>query len=557
MTREDLEKIIVGGETLTVEFKSDRDKLSDRALVEAVAAMANTDGGVLLLGVEDGTGEITGVHPQHRGKGSPAAMIANRTMPPVQTSVEVIECGGGCCVFVLSVPEARGIVGTSDGYYAKRRLKPDGTPETVPMSPFEIQSRAAQFQLIDPSAQPMEQVPISAVDPLQRERIRQSIRRSNQADKALLELSDEAFDLALGLVRRQDGREWLTMAGVLFLTSEEVIRQHIPTYEVSFQVLDGSDVLVNEHRRRPIVEEYDDIVERFSARIDEEEIIVGARRVGAPTFDAIGFREALTNAIVHRNYAQLGTVIVRLDEHGLSISNPGGLVAGVTLDNLLSTEPRSRNTLLADVAKRIGLAERTGRGVDKIYEGVLRYGRSLPIYLVSTNEVVLRLPRERPDFDFLRYVLEAEVRMGKMAGVDFLLSALEMRKKGRISIPDIVRLSQRKEETIRTEVDEWLKLGLMSRYGKGRGNSLVLSEFARAMMQGAVQVTRQTDEKLKENVKSALAQLKTKGTIRRADVIALCGVTTKQASQILARMSKIDGVSVRKAGRSTEYIWNE
>lgn len=132
-----------------------------------------------------------------------------------------------------------------------------------------------------------------------------------------------------------------------------------------------------------------------------------------------------------------------------------------------------------------------------------------------------------------------------------------MRQKGKVSIPDIVRLSQRKEETVRTEVDEWLKLGLMSRYGNGRGNSLVLSESARALMQGAVPASRQTDEKLRENVKPALAQLKTKGTIRRADVIELCGVTTKQVGQILTRMSHIPGVSFRKAGRSTEYIWNE
>ena len=57
--------------------------------------------------------------------------------------------------------------------------------------------------------------------------------------------------------------------------------------------------------------------------------------------------------------------------------------------------------------------------------------------------------------------------------------------------------------------------------------------------------------------KLILLKLTAKGTIKRADVVELCGVTTKQASQILARMSQINGVSVRKAGRSTEYVWNE
>src|SRR3712207_5768487 len=68
------------------------------------------------------------------------------------------------------------------------------------------------------------------------------------------------------------------------------------------------------------------------------------------------------------------------ESDGLIISNPGGFVEGVTLDRLLVTEPRPRNPLLADIMKRVGLAERTGRGVDLIYQGLLRYGRPAPDY---------------------------------------------------------------------------------------------------------------------------------------------------------------------------------
>jgi len=84
MTETELKKLIAQGETLTVEFKSDREKLSDRALVEALAAMANTDGGVLILGVEDATADVTGLHRQHQGCGLPTAMIANRTVPSLR-----------------------------------------------------------------------------------------------------------------------------------------------------------------------------------------------------------------------------------------------------------------------------------------------------------------------------------------------------------------------------------------------------------------------------------------------------------------------------------------
>ncbi len=78
----------------------------------------------------------------------------------------------------------------------------------------------------------------------------------------------------------------------------------------------------------------------------------------------------------------------KLDDDGLAISSPGGFIEGVGIGNLLVTPPRSRNPLLADIIKRIGLAERTGRGIDRIFEGMLRYGRPAPDYSMSTDYTV-------------------------------------------------------------------------------------------------------------------------------------------------------------------------
>ena len=53
-----------------------------------------------------------------------------------------------------------------------------------------------------------------------------------------------------------------------------------------------------------------------------------------------------------------------IEDDGLTISNPGGFIEGINADNLLDAEPHGRNPVLADAMKRIGLAERTGRGID-------------------------------------------------------------------------------------------------------------------------------------------------------------------------------------------------
>lgn len=548
MTPDELKKFISRGETLTVEFKSDREKLSDRALVEALAAMANTDGGVLILGIEDKTGEITGLHRQHQNCGTPTAMVANRTVPSLHVAVEEIACDG-LPLFVMTVPSVPGVTATSDGLYLRRRLKPDGTPEAVPMNPFEIQSRMSKFRLVDPSAQPMDEVPLTAIDPLQRLRIRESIKRNRNSDKTLLELDDAAFDRALELVRDFNGRDCLTMAGVLFLTNEAVIRQHIPTYEVAFQVLKGTDVRVNEFHRRPIVEEYEAVVQQFKAYVEEEEVMRDSYRMSAPNFDITCFREALTNAIVHRNYAQLGTVIVKLDETGLAISNPGGLVSGVTPQNILSVAPRSRNTLLADVAKRIGLAERTGRGVDRIFEGVLRYGRAKPEYRIGEFDVSLFLPREKADFRFLDFVNDYEKSTGQEAKVDLLLVAAELAKRRSLTVAQILELTQRDEKCVREHLKTWSAQGVVRLAAGGKAYALTVDSLTKMGMDG-LYLSPDQDMDVRNRI---LEYLERFGTIKRSILVESSGLSEKQAASILSKMAESGEIMRVGAGRSTSY----
>ncbi|MBP6720358.1 MAG: ATP-binding protein, partial [Rhodoferax sp.] len=80
-------------ESLTVEFKSDRKRLPDAELVEAVVCLANAEGGELWLGVED-DGTPTGLHPDHRMLTGLAGMVAARTSPSVNVSVLAVEVGG-------------------------------------------------------------------------------------------------------------------------------------------------------------------------------------------------------------------------------------------------------------------------------------------------------------------------------------------------------------------------------------------------------------------------------------------------------------------------------
>src|SRR5690606_27023657 len=100
-------------ESLTVEFKSDRSKLPDRELIEALVCLANAEGGELWLGVED-DGTPTGLHAEHRLLEGLAGMVAARTSPSLSVQAEEVELGG-VTVARIQVPKAQGEVATTGG----------------------------------------------------------------------------------------------------------------------------------------------------------------------------------------------------------------------------------------------------------------------------------------------------------------------------------------------------------------------------------------------------------------------------------------------------------
>lgn len=126
-------------EMLTIEFISDIDCLDEKELVSAIVGMANTEGGVLYLGVED-NGGITGVHKKHKNPNEAMALIDNKTVPSLCVRAEIIE-EEGIDVLQIQIPMSKTIIATSDGKIHRRRLKPDESPENVPMYPYEISGK--------------------------------------------------------------------------------------------------------------------------------------------------------------------------------------------------------------------------------------------------------------------------------------------------------------------------------------------------------------------------------------------------------------------------------
>ena len=547
----DIPGLLTQGETLTVEFKSDQKSLPDRELIAAVVALANTEGGDLLLGVED-DGTVTGLHENHRDVSGLAPLIANRTNPALAVSVAPHEVGERMIAHIR-VPKSRQLVSTSDGLLQRRRLLANGKPEAVPFYPHEFTQRQSSLGLLDPSSTVLEELTSEALNPLERERVREMIRRYG-GDTSLLPLADEELDGALGLVATHHGVRRPTMAGLLLMGREEMLRRYLPAHETAFQVLDGTDVRVNEFFRRPLLQVFEEVERLFSPWIVEKELQAGLFRVPVPNYDRRAFREAFVNALVHRDYSRLGAVHVRIDDGGLTISNPGGFVEGVTLQNFLVTEPRPRNPLLADIAKRIGLAERTGRGIDRIYTGLLRYGRPAPDYSRSdATSVVVCMSNAESDLAFLELVLREEERRGKAMPLDSLIVLSRLRQERRLTTVQMAPAIQKSEQEARRAIEELVEAGLVEAHGSGRGRAYTMSAKVYRKTGQKADYVRQAGFDPIQQRQMVLNYIDTHGSIKRSEVADLCRLSLPQAYHLLRRMKDSGEIMQHGTARNAYY----
>lgn len=540
-------------EDLVVEFKSDVKGYSDSDLVDEIVGMTNTKGGDLYLGVED-DGTVTGVNKKHKDPIGVAALIANSTVPSVSVRAEVI-VEDNQDVLKIEIPISRTVVSTSAGKMLRRRLKADGSPEVIPMFSYEITGRLSELSLLDFSAQPLSGATMNDLDPNQRVRLREIIQNRPGGEKNLLQLQDDELDKALRLTVEVSGEQVPTVTGMLLLGKESRIAELMPTAKTSFQVLEGTKVRMNEETTKPLLE----VVEQFETYVKawnpEREIEYGLFRVGVPEFDPAAFREGLINAFCHRDYTMLGTVRLLIDDEGMTISSPGGFIEGVTLQNLLTVEPRGKNPALADTLKRIGLAEKTGRGIDRIFEGSIIYGRPWPDYSESTStNVKLFIQRAKADDKFTKLIADEQNRQGKSLSIYALMILSLLKTERRVTLDRIVSMTNLGEGKIRASIEAMIERGLVEAVGRGSTRSFMLSSKVYRESNESIQYVRQTGIDSIAYPEMVLRLARTQGgTLTKQDVSELLKVTPEQAYSIIRKLVAEKKLCIECGGKYAKY----
>lgn len=552
-----LEQHRAAGEALEREFKSDIRQMSDQEICEEVVALANTAGGVLLIGVGD-DGAVTGAKPRHGSTTDPIklrAAIFNRTVPNVNTRITVLQHPDGA-VIAIEVDPYPEPCATTSGKSLHRTISGDGKPQTVAYFPRDQRSRRIDLGLLDFSSQSVPETTLTDLDPLQFERLRQTVARL-RGDQSLLELSDEELAKALRLVETQDRGLVPNMAGLLLLGRETVLRRVLPTHEVYFQVLDAQQqVKVNDAFQGPLLHILEHLEARFTARNSEQEVTVGLFRLPVPDYSLVGFREAVNNAVLHRDFTQMQAVYVQWQPDHLMITNPGGFPAGVTLDNLLVHEPKPRNPRLAEVFRRVGLVEQTGRGVDKIFREQLRYGRPAPDYSrTDAYGVRVILHGGEASLQFAAFVFEQD-QQGHPLSLDDLLVLNRLFFERQMDSETTARLIQKDLSHARATLERLHERGLIERRGNKRSTSYHLSVALYQRFRMKAEYIRAKGFEPLQQEQMVLDYARKHGEISRGEAAELCQLNVHQASRLLQRISsKNKEFQLVGNGRGARYVW--
>jgi len=469
MTDAYFQGLLEGPEGSRVEFKSASGGFEFVNLAKYCVAFANEGGGTIVLGVTDerprqviGTGAF-------KEPGRTEAGLYERLGHRIPINEYHHE---GKRVLIVRVP-AR-LPGTAWHYNGSFLMRAGDA--MVPMSDEQLR-RIHSETGPDFSAEICPDARLADLDPQATELMRRLWERKTPGQGLAARPVDHLLADAELVVGGQ-----LTYASLILLGTREALGRFLGQAEVIFEYR-SSDAPGPAGDRREFRQGFlpvlDEVWQLVNLRNDLQHFQQGLFVWDVPTFDERAVREAVLNAVTHRDYRHGGSVFVRQYPRRIEIVSPGGFPPGINEQNIL-WEQNPRNRRIAEVLGKCGLVERAGQGFDLIYRACIQQSKPLPDFSrTSEHSVWITLHGEIQDPEFLRFMEEiGRERLSTFTTEDFL-------------VVDLVHREQPIPAYLLPRAQYLFEQGVIERIGRGRGARYLLSRrFYRFLGKGGVYTRR-------------------------------------------------------------------
>lgn len=415
-------------ESYNLEFKSE---LSDTFL-KTVSAYANYNDGVILFGVDDQGNSL---------------MLDDLSSLVLRIENKINDSISPIPVYTIDIDEEEGIIrlkvfeGDFKPYLYKNKAYMRRDSSSLPIEDREelksliLEGRGQSFEDLESKEEDL------------------SFKILGESLKDRLGIEELSIDnlKTLGLYSSKKG---YNIAGELFAD------------ENSFRLVDivkfGKNINVFNERTRidnvSILAAYSQAVE-FYKRYYQFEKIEGIKRKRIEKIPEDAFREALANALVHRDWSIRAAIRIEMHDDYIQISSPGGLPRGLSEEDYIKGQVSIlRNEKIASIFNRLGLIESFATGIRRIRH---LYKKSIrkPIFKAYPNSVMVRLP----------LLTDSILGLSETSSLVFNV----MPDKQEVSRSEIEKLSGfDKSKTLRA-LEELIEENLVRKVGKGRGTKYI------------------------------------------------------------------------------------
>lgn len=431
------------------------------AIAEAITAFANSEGGTVVLGL---TPEGKLASPLLDEEASDALRAALRLChPPVQTEWQMQEVSGGTVV-LLQVARSDETHALADGRVLIRRGNENELLSSGQSLRGAAVRRAGEFELEEVSGAARDDLDEDVIDDYRERRQARSPRSQVLPKDKLLE--------QIGAVT-QEGVP--TVSGLLLFGKEpQLFMPHSRAVFVKFSDTQprGPEGAFGYGRREELNGPLPRIIDRawrvIWEEMDKQAVVKGLQRQEQTEYPQSAVREALVNAVAHRDYRLTGRSIeVRMYTDRLEITSPGGLPAHITVDNIVE-EHYSRNPRVVNGLFQWGYIEELGLGVDRMIEDMVGAGHMPPQFDAKPHRFTVVLYNTR---DPARVVQDWEHTMNERQ-----IKAMEfLQRQGAITNREYRELCPHVgAETLRLDLADLVSKGVLLKIGDKRGTRYIL-----------------------------------------------------------------------------------
>ena len=451
-TIEQLEALLNAKEGEHCEFKEGKHSYHFEKLAQYCAALANEGGGDFILGVTDERPrQIVGTQAFKQPERTRAGLIQQLHL---NIDFTLLEHPKGRVLIFHVPPHPIGLPIKYKGIYWQR--EGDGL---VPMSEDRLRGIFAEAGH-DFSAEICEQATLNDLDPVAIEDFRERwIKKSGNSNLATLSHKQLLSDIEAVV---ENG---ITYAALILFGTGKAVGRFLAQAEVIFEYRSSEasgPAQQREEFRQGFFGFYDEIWNLVNLRNDIQHFQSGLFVLDIPTFSERPVREAILNAVSHRDYQLGGSVFIRQYPRRLVIESPGGFPMGINEQNILDRQAPG-NRRIADIFAKCGLVERSGQGMNMMFEQSIQESKRVPDFIGTDRyQVMLTLHGEVQDPSFLQFL----ERVGR--------EKLELFSTADFLLLDAVHREQLVPEHLKSRLQNLVAMGVIEKFGRGRGVRYIL-----------------------------------------------------------------------------------